>query len=394
MIVGVLAGLSSTLFLFALEWATKTRDQHSELIWFLPVSGLCIGWFYYHWAGPAVGGSNLIIDEIQDPKNTLPTRMVPLIFGGTILTHLFGGSAGREGTAVQLGASLADQLSRFFKIAFEKRSVFLAAGAGAGFGAAIGTPVAGIIFGMEMIRIGRIKLFAVYECTIASVSAYSIATLLRAPHSRFIPLDSVPFSWQSLFWIGLAGIAFGQAARVFIICTHFIEVLNRKFISYPPFRPFFAGIVLITLYYWEGSYQYVGLGLPVINNALLVSAPIEQPFFKTIFTSITIGSGFKGGEFVPLVFIGTTLGSFFSSFAPVSSHLFGAIGFAAVFAGAANTPIACTVMAIELFGYAVAPYALFGCFISYFTSGHKSIYSSQILHSPKPTHFLKFFFKH
>ena len=283
-----------------------------------------------------------------------------------------------------MGASLADQNHRAFKLAVDKRLLFIAAGAGAGFGAAIGTPWAGVIFGMDMIQIGRLKLFAWYECLIASFISYYTVLILQAPHSQFSLVSIAPFKFQSLYWFVLAGFAFGIAARVFILISHFVEFISKKYISQPAFRPMIFGFILVGLYQLEGTFQYVSLGIPIINEALTTQSTIKYPILKVIFTALTVGSGFKGGEFVPLVFIGTTLGSALGNWVPVSFSLLGAVGFTAVFAGAANIPITCTIMAIELFGWPIAPYALIACFASYYVSGHKGIYKTQRIFSEKP----------
>ncbi len=176
---GILAGLAAAAFLILLAWATRTRDLHPQIIWFLPLAGFAIGLLYHHFGKGVEKGSNLILDEIHDPQNIVPVRMAPFILLGTIVTHLFGGSAGREGTAVQMGASLSDQLTYFFKIEPEERKILLVAGAGAGFAAAIGAPWAGTIFGMEVIAIGRLRTFAWLECLIASFTGYYGVLLVR-----------------------------------------------------------------------------------------------------------------------------------------------------------------------------------------------------------------------
>jgi H+/Cl- antiporter ClcA len=251
------------------------------------------------------------------------------------------------------------------------------AGAGAGFGAAIGTPWAGAVFGMEVLFVGRFKLIAVLECVIASFTAYYITFLLRAPHSVYPAISIEPFHLKTAFFILIAGFIFGLAARFFIFCTHVIERICARIIPYAPLRPFFVGMIIIILFYIEGTYRFAGLGIDVIQNALSTSGPLLDPAFKTLFTALTIGSGFKGGEFIPLVFIGTTLGSALILILPISFQLLAGVGFAAVFAGAANTPIACTIMAVEIFGLPIAPYALLGCFGSFLFSGSQGIYKSQ-----------------
>lgn len=380
---GTLSGIAAAIFLISLDWATKTRDFNPSIIWFLPLAGFFIGWVYHRFGKDIAGGNNLIIDEIHDPKKTIPFHMAPFVLVGTLITHLFGGSAGREGTAVQMGASLSDQLGRFFRIEPEERKILLASGAGAGFGAAIGAPWAGVIFGMEVINVGHLRLFALFQCLIASFVGYEVAVLLGSPHSRY-PVPEIPeLSFKLLLWIALAGAIFGLAAKIFSMTTHAVERVSNRFVQYPPLKPFLGGLILVSLFYWEGSYRFVGLGIPYIQGALEQVSNFKDPVLKSIFTSLTVGTGFKGGEFIPLVFIGTTLGSALSVLIPVGFSLLAALGFAAVFGGASNTPIACTIMAMEIFGVRIGPFAFVACFMSYYFSGHHGIYKSQRIHMKK-----------
>ena len=390
-LAGLMAGAAATLFLVLLKLATDYREGHEVIIWALPAVGLFIGWTYHRWGQSVAGGNNLILDEIHDPQKTVPVRMTPFILIGTVLTHLFGGSAGREGTAVQMGASLADQLQNFFTIEPEERKILLTAGAGAGFGAACGVPWAGVIFGMEVIVVGRLRPFAWMECLIASFVGYYTTRLLGAPHTHYPQFEIPEFSLALLGWVALAGICFGLAARTFSAITHLVERFNKKFVSYPPLRPFLAGLLLIGLYYLEGSYRYDGLGLQFIQDAIEEQGTFRDPALKILFTAITVGSGFKGGEFIPLVFTGTTLGSALGGVMPVSFQLLAGLGFAAVFGAAANTPLACAVMCMEIFGISVAPYALVACYMGYYFSGHSGIYKSQKYHAKKHERVLQLF---
>ncbi len=380
---GFLAGLASTLFLISLQWVTNTRNSHPDIIWGLPIAGLLIGLFYFYFGNNITGGNNLILEEIHDPKKVLPILMVPFVFAGTILTHLFGGSAGREGTAVQMGATLSDQLSKIFKVEVAERKILLAAGAGAGFGAAIGAPLAGMIFGMEVIHVGRLKLFALFECFIASFVGYYTAYFLGAPHSQFLMTPVESYDMKTFLYVILAGLVFGLTAQLFSKIVHLIESVYDTFLKFPPLRPFFGGVLLISLYNLEGSYRFAGLGIQFIQEAFQSPSNFNIPAFKTGFTALTVGSGFKGGEFIPLVFIGSTLGSALSTIIPISFKLLAALGFSSVFAGASNTPIACSLMAAEIFGYRIFPYALVACFSSYYTSGNHGIYKSQKVYLKK-----------
>lgn len=378
-LVGLLAGLSSTIFLYLLNIVTDLRLAHTGIIWFLPLGGFLVGFIYHAYGKDVSAGNNLIIDEIHDPKKVIPFIMAPFILFGTIITHLFGGSAGREGTAVQMGASLADQLSSHFKLTPSERKSLLMSGAGAGFGAAIGTPFAGFLFGMEVVWTGRIRLKTALECLISSFTAFYISKIFHAPHSVFPELVTHRLSFKELLFVAIGGVIFGITARAFIASTHFVEKCMCHWIKYPPLRPFFGGAVVAILFWVEGSYQYAGLGIETIQGALVDHVGVHVPVLKSIFTSITLGSGFKGGEFVPLVFIGASLGSFFASFFPVSVSLLSSVGFSSIFAAASKTPIACTIMSIELFGWEITPYAFVGCMVAYLVSGKKGIYLAQRL---------------
>lgn len=381
--VGIFAGLTSAFFLYLLDIATNTRIKYSFLIWFLPLVGLFIGWIYHLYGSEAAKGNNLILEEIHNPNNILPLRMAPMVLVGTILTHLFGGSAGREGTAVQMAASLADQVNYFFKVGPLERKILLMAGAGAGFGSAMGTPIAGMIFGMEVIYIGKLHLNSWPQCLIASFTGYYTCILLKAPHSHYPNIIIPDWNFKIILSILAAAVIFGLAALCFGRFTHFVEYIFKKIIQRAYLIPFVGGSILVLLYYIEGSYGYAGLGINFIQEALEKMVSFREPLLKTFFTSLTLGAGFKGGEFVPLVFIGTTLGSALGTILPISFSLLAALGFVAVFAGAANTPLACALMAAEIFGWKIFFYALMACYVSYYFSGHSGIYRMQFIYNKK-----------
>jgi H+/Cl- antiporter ClcA len=376
-VVGVLAGVAAAIFLTLLTLATDYRTSHSALIWFLPVAGLVIG-LTYHYLGKSVeGGTGLILEEIHRPKTIIPFRMAPLVLLGTVMTHLFGGSAGREGTAVQMGASLADQIPLLIPMEKEERRILLVAGAGAGFAAAIGAPLAGTLFGLEVMQIGKLRFFALFESFVASYVAFYTCHVLGAPHTHYPEVPLPGYELKTFVGVALAGVAFGLAANAFMKATHVVEVTQKRVFQYGPLRPVVAGILLVALYHLEGSFRYAGLGLPVIIQSFSSAAHWFDPVLKAGFTALTIGSGFKGGEFIPLVFIGSTLGSFLSTVLPVSMALLAAVGFASVFGAAANTPISCAIMAVEIFGWRIAPYAFLSCWVAYYFTGHLGVYKNQ-----------------
>lgn len=390
-LTGLLAALATALFLYALDFVTLIHKSNTWLIWMLPVVGLMTGILYLKYGEEAEKGTGLILEEIHDPKNILPVMMAPLIFFCTILTHFAGGSAGREGTAVQLGSSLADQLNKFFKIDKEERKILIIAGAGAAFSAAIGTPIAGAFFGLEVIQIGKLRFFAFFECIVASFVSYYTVRFLGIHHTLLPKIHEMPYGAHTLTAIIISGLFFGLAANVFIQFTHAVEKFQRNYVKTKWLFPFAGGIILLWMFSFEGTYQFRGLGLVHIQNAFLQTASWTQPFFKTVFTGVTVGSGFKGGEFIPLVYIGSTLGSFLSGVFMVSRPLLTALGFAAVFGAAANTPIACAIMAAELFGPKILPYSFLTCWVAYYLSGHIGIYKNQKLVHSKKDQLLKVF---
>jgi len=336
-LVGILAGLSSAIFLSSLNLATNIRTHNPYIIWFLPLAGLITGLLFHLAGNEAAKGSNLIIEEIHNPKKILPLKIAPLTLVASFFTHLFGGSAGREGAIVQVATTLADQINKFFNLDPNERKIVLMAGAGAGFGSALGAPIAGLIFGMEVIYIGKLHLKYWPQCLVSSFTAYYLCLLLKVPHSMFPKIQIVDWNFLSCLYIAFAGIVFGITAFLFIRLTHFMENIFKKFISRPYLIPFTGGVILVLSFQMVSNLRYMGLGTQYIQEALVKMSSFRDPVFKTIFSSLTIASGFKGGEFIPLVFIGTTLGSALGILLPISFSLLAALGFAGVFAGAANT---------------------------------------------------------
>ncbi len=382
--IGVLAGLASAVFLLALEWATVTRESHLWLVALLPIAGFAIGLIYAHFGTAVEAGNNLVLDEIHDPTKRLPLRMAPMILVSTVATHLFGGSAGREGTAVQMGASLADQVVRFTGLDRHGRRIALMAGISGGFGAVFGTPLAGMVFGLEVLVIGAIRFEALFPCLVAAVVGDRVVTLLGVHHTVYT-VATVPA--LGLITAGSAiavGLASGVMARVFTGLTHQVTTRAKAVLPWGPARLAAGGALVALAALALGTSRHLGLGIPMILDGFQAPAPWSDCALKLVLTAVTLGFGFKGGEVTPLFVIGATLGSALAVMLPVPVDVLAGLGFVAVFAGAANTPLACILMACELFGSGLGVLAALACVSSYLVSGHTGIYRAQRLETPKP----------
>ena len=376
-LVAALAGSASALFLLALDWATRTREANRWLMWGLPVAGFCVGWLYLKFGQHVQAGSDLLIDEIHDPKKVVPLRMAPFVLGSTVISHLFGASVGREGTAVQMGGALADQLTHLFKLNAIDRRMVLMAGISAGFASVFGTPLAGAVFALEVLALGRMRLDALLPCLAAAVMADQVGLWWGVQHTHYMAGAMPDITAWLLVAMVLAGVVFGLTGKLFAECTHALSAWMAQRITYAPLRPLLGGAVIATVVMWGNYDCYIGLGIAVMVEAF--AQPLAPTDFlgKMIFTIASLGSGFKGGEVTPLFYIGATLGNALAPLLDVPFPLLAAVGFVAVFAGAANTPIASTLMAMELFGAQIGVFAALACVTSYICSGHSGIYRAQ-----------------
>jgi H+/Cl- antiporter ClcA len=382
-LIGIFCGSASAFFLIALDWVTQYRESNKWLIWLLPIGGLTIGLGYHYWGQSVVKGNNLLLEEYENPQKTIPLKMAPLVLFGTLLTHLFGGSAGREGTAVQMGGAIADQFTRIFKLDTVNRKTIIILGISAGFASVFGTPLAGALFALEVLFFSKINSKSIPLSFLTAYIAYFTVEFWNVKHTHYnIPI--IPeMSFTTLFWILPISVLFGLAAMLFSRSTHFWGHLFSKTISFPPLRPFVGGILLAVAIYFIGTTKYIGLGVPVIVDAFSNANASYDFILKILFTGFTLGAGFKGGEVTPLFFVGATLGSALSLIIPLPIALLAGMGFVAVFSGATHTPIACTVMGMELFGIESGVFIGIACLIAYFSSGSVGIYKTQIVKGPK-----------
>lgn len=385
-LVGLAAGTASALFLTALGWATEMQRTHAWLMYLLPAGGAAVSWVYGKYGKESLQGNNLILAQIRRGDGRIPLRMAPLVLGGTIATHLFGGSAGREGTAVQMGGSLADWIARGVKADAADRRILLMCGIAAGFGSVFGTPLAGTVFALEVAVIGLVRYEALMPCFIAAYSGHLTTTRLwGVPHQHWSIGDVPAFSPGLLLKIVIASALFGLASLAFSELTHALKRGFARLIGNAAIRSAAGGLLIIGLVFAAGTRNYLGLGLPLLDEAFAVDGNVS-PFaflWKLVFTSVTLGAGFQGGEVTPLFVIGALLGHTLGGALDVSAPFLAALGMVAVFCGATNTPLACFILGVELFGAVGAEYWFIACLVSYLLSGHTGIYGAQRIGIPK-----------
>lgn len=378
-IIGILTGSASAIFLKGLDRVTLTRLEQPWLLYLLPVGGALVSYIYMKYGANSSKGNNLILEQIRGGQETIPLRMAPLVLFGTLVTHLLGGSAGREGTAVQMGGSLAEGFGRLIRIDADDRRLLLMCGISGGFGSVFGTPLAGAIFGLEVIAIGMISHRALVPCFAASFVGNLTATYVWKVGHLHYEMGQVPaLSGVVLLKVCFAAVLFGLTARLFSELCHFLKKWFTRLLPNPVIKTAVGGLAVIALVYVAGSRDYLGLGIPLIQDSFGDEGVSPFAFlWKLLFTSVTLGAGFQGGEVTPLFAIGAALGSSLADLLHLYGPFLAALGFIAVFCGAANTPLACFIMGIELFGSEGAVYLMIACIISYVFSGHTGIYSSQ-----------------
>ncbi|MFA5271511.1 MAG: chloride channel protein [Candidatus Omnitrophota bacterium] len=379
-IIGIIVGSSTALFLKILNWSMGATGKYTYYFLLLPVALFLSALIIKYLAPDAQGhGTEKVIEAIHKHAGKIKAIVVPVKLVSTIITVAFGGSVGKEGPCAQIGGGLSSAFADFFRFSDNDRKKLVICGISAGFASVFGTPIAGSIFGVEVLFIGAILYEVLLPSFIAGIISFHVSSFLGITYFHH-PLNFIPvFSDKFFIKVILAGIFFGACSVLLVEVLKRIEKLSKKLTWWSPLKGIAGGSILVGMTFIF-SKQYLGLGLDTIENCLNGIKTVWYSFIvKIIYTSVTLGFGGSGGIVTPIFFIGASSGTLFASIFRLDVATFAAIGLVSVLAGAANTPIAASIMAMELFGTNIAPYATVACVVSFLISGHRSVYPSQIL---------------
>lgn len=384
-VAGVLVGAVSSLFAILIVKATGFRAEHPNILFALPLAGLFIIFMYHRTGVPQPKGTNLVLTAIHEGSR-LPVVMAPLIFVSSVITHLFGGSAGREGAALQIGGSLGNTIGRILHFKGEDRRQVIMCGMSASFSALFGTPLAAAVLPMEISTVGILYYSALVPCAIASLTAHFVAKAMHVSEAS-TKITSVPgFTVRNAFiTLGLS-IAASMVSILFCVAMHKTKSLLGTYFKNAYLRIVVSGCLIILMTLLVGSQTYNGTGSQIIAACITdpkVSLPLFAFLLKILFTAVTLSGGYQGGEIVPSLFIGATFGVAFATITHVNMPLAAAIGMTCVFCGVTNCPLAALLISFEMFGFEAAPYFLMAVAITYTFSGNFGIYHTQKIYFSK-----------
>lgn len=387
-VTGLVVGVFSTLFAECLGFVTEFRELNPWMIFLLPLGGVVIVFLYGVFQYKNDRGTNLVLSTIH-AEAELPFRMAPLIFVSTLLTHLFGGSAGREGAALQLGGSIGNQLGRWFRFDEKDRRIVVMCGMSAAFSAVFGTPLAAAFFAMEVVSVGVMYYAALVPCVFASLIASKFASNMGVHPDNFEIMYLPKFHLIPSLKVIVLALCCALLSVLFCLLLHAVGELYRGKFKNPYIRIVFSSILIIVLSVLLHTEDYMGAGISLIERAIGGQVDVLSFFWKMLFTALTLEAGFKGGEIVPSFTIGATFGCLFGQIAGLSPSLCAALGMIAVFCGVTNCPVSSLLIAFELFGYEAVPYFMIAVSVSYLMSGYYGLYHDQtIVYSKYKTEYI------
>lgn len=374
-VCGLLIGALGAAFSYCLSFVTETRLQYPKLVLLLPFAGLFIIWLYRKCGVRQSKGTNMVISSVRSTEK-VPMKMAPLIFISTVLTHLFGGSAGREGAALQLGGSVAAQIGRVIRLDEKDMHIITMCGMSAAFSALFSTSITAAVFPLEVISVGIMYYAALVPCAVASVIASTLATSLGVTGEHFLIAQIPDLDFNIAWRVVILAVLCAIIARVFCHMLHFTNEMFRMYFRNQYIRIFCGGCIIIVLAVFCGN-EYLGAGMDMIEKSIAGEVIWQAFLLKMIFTSVTLGCGYKGGEIVPSFFIGAAFGALMGSLLGIPIGFAAAVGLMSVFCGVTNCPITSLLLSFELFGFVGASYFLLADTIAYMLSGYESLYHEQ-----------------
>lgn len=374
--IGLFAGMVGVGFYYAIHFANDIRHKHSWLIYLLPVSGPVIVFLYHICKMDNDKGTNAVIDAVRGGKN-LSVMSAPLIFITSTITHLFGGSAGKEGAALQIGGSIASAFAKLFRLDEKDRKTIIMCGMSAVFASIFGTPVTATVFAMEIANVGMIHLSAIVPCAISAIVGTKLAEVCMISPTRFEFTGMPEITAVSIFKVCILSVLCALLSVIFCTVMHKTHKLYEKLFPNCYLRITVAGIIIVILTLVVGSQDYNGAGMEIVKKAFTDNSGYSAFVLKLIFTALTLGAGYRGGEIVPVFFTGATFGNVTGKLLKLSPSFGAGIGLISLFCGVTNCPITSIIMSVELFGGDSIVYFLISCALCYMLSGYHSLYLEQ-----------------
>lgn len=382
LLIGLSIGYIGHIFGILIEYFSRVMIKYPLVLYAMPISGIAIVFIYNLLKVDRSLGTNLILDSILKGQN-LPIKMAPLIFVSTLLSQLVGASAGREGAALQLGGSLGHFIGEFFDVEEKDKKLFTMCGMSACFSAIFGTPIAAGIFCIEIFSVGILHVSAFIPCVFAAFVSAGLTKRLGRHTERFYVHDVLQWNFSAAVKIIILSVLISLIAIIFCICIHESERIFNKYSRNQYKRIIFGSLIFIALTFVIDARPYFGGGIELINKAMDGDVRFYDFAFKLLFTTISLGCGFKGGEIIPSFAVGACFGAFFGNLIGIPYELGAACGMIGCFAGVTNCPIASMFMSIHLFGLDGYYFYITAILVSFSLSGYYSLYASQKFHSNK-----------